>query len=111
MSNRWIRVEDQRPPKDEPVVYRRSLGGGRYGVGIAYWSKSDTWVPEMQSQFAPGFTEWLPLPAPDTVGNDVPVRWQEVIELQRKEIQTLKAKISILEQNLIAAAKPSITKM
>lgn len=62
----WIKVSDQHPCKHgEPIVYASPKGMGRFNVGIAYWTVSDKWNPEMESTHAPtGFTHWMPLPAP-----------------------------------------------
>lgn len=66
----WIRVCDQKPPTKEPVVYAVPKGNGRYGVGIAYWTVSEQWNPEIESVRAPqGFTLWMPLPGPDQVAS------------------------------------------
>ena len=63
----WIRVADQPPPHNEPIVYaRRKLEQrGKWHVGIAYWTVSKKWNPEAESHQAPtGFTYWMPLPDP-----------------------------------------------
>lgn len=64
--NRWIDVRDAEPPTKEPVVYARpNLSNGKWHVGIAYWTVSDRWMPEMHSSRVPegyGFTHWMPLP-------------------------------------------------
>lgn len=60
----WIAVRDESPPTDEPVVYRRpnDRRPGVWNVGIAYWTVSQKWDPEAESQHAPaGFTHWKPL--------------------------------------------------
>ncbi|MGR5294725.1 hypothetical protein ACPV5U_08465 [Vibrio mediterranei] len=58
----WISVKEQKPPTDEPIVYRRDEGSKKY-VGIAYWTVSDKWKPEAESVCCPnGFTHWFPLP-------------------------------------------------
>ncbi|MEE1611593.1 DUF551 domain-containing protein [Microvirga sp. CF3016] len=65
MSADWISVKDRAPEKGEPVVYCRPGRNGRLNVGIAYWTVSQKWNPEMESTHAPtGFTHWMPLPAP-----------------------------------------------
>jgi hypothetical protein len=65
----WTNVKDQPPSKGEPIVYCRPARGGRFHVGIAYWTVSERWNPEMESQFAPdGFTHWMPLPAAPELG-------------------------------------------
>jgi len=64
----WILVSDEKPPTDEPVVYAKRKDNGGYAVGIAYWSVSDTWVPECEStRFPDGFTMWSPLPKPHDI--------------------------------------------
>lgn len=61
----WISVKVKAPPHDEPVVYARYSGPGTYHVGIAYWTVSQKWMPEMESTEAPtGFSHWCPLPDP-----------------------------------------------
>lgn len=64
----WVSVKDRMPNKREPVVYAKpkSKGGKAYwGVGIAYWTVSEKWNPEAESQRAPdGFTHWTPLLEP-----------------------------------------------
>lgn len=58
----WIAVADQVPDKGEPIVYARPKGHKRWYVGIAYWTVSQKWNPEHESQHAPqGFTHWKPL--------------------------------------------------
>jgi hypothetical protein len=60
----WISVDDKAPNKSEPVVYLRAAKG-KMSVGVAYWTVSKKWNPEMQSEHAPtGFTHWMPLPEP-----------------------------------------------
>ena len=61
----WIPVSKQKPPIDEPIVYARpgEYQDDKWYVGIAYWTVSDKWNPEMESVKAPyGFTHWMPLP-------------------------------------------------
>lgn len=61
----WISVDDRRPDEKEPVVYRRPdpYRPGRWHVGIAYWTVSGKWNPELESVGSPhGFTHWMPLP-------------------------------------------------
>lgn len=66
MICRWIPITERAPDKKEPVLYRKNNIGGRYGVGIAYWTVSDKWIPEAQSLSHPhGFTHWMPLPPVD----------------------------------------------
>jgi hypothetical protein len=63
----WIAIRDRRPPPDEPVVYSRphDRRPGVWSVGLAYWTVSQKWNPEAESQEAPeGFTHWMPLPPP-----------------------------------------------
>ena len=61
----WIATGDKIPPTDEPVVYCMPRGGKKWSVGIAYWTVSEKWMPEMNSEQAPeGFTHWIPLPDP-----------------------------------------------
>jgi hypothetical protein len=64
----WIAVIDRPPPTTEPVVYARpnDRRPGTFHVGIAYWTVSQKWNPEAESQRAPmgGFTHWAPLPPP-----------------------------------------------
>lgn len=62
----WIDVKDGKPSKTEPVVYCVNRGnGGKISVGIAYWTVSEKWNPEMESSRCPaGFTHWMPLPCP-----------------------------------------------
>lgn len=67
LADGWISARDQPPPTDEPVVYCRPKGGGKYNVGIAYWCVSNYWIPEIESQQAPGgYTHWKPLGKPPT---------------------------------------------
>lgn len=63
---KWISVEDEQPDHKEPVVYAVNRPGpGRWSVGIAYWTVSKKWNPEMESTQAPdGYTHWMPLPEP-----------------------------------------------
>lgn len=64
----WQSIKDKKPDGKEPIVYARPRGNGKWGVGIAYWTVSDKWNPEAESQHAPeGFTHWMPLPHPPTV--------------------------------------------
>lgn len=61
----WISVKDRMPDKKEPIVYARPnrFEPGKYHVGIAYWTVSDKWKPEAESQQNPqGFSHWIPLP-------------------------------------------------
>lgn len=64
LMGEWIAVADRAPDGKEPVVYaRRKPGRKRWFVGIAYWTVSDKWNPEMESTKAPdGYTHWMPLP-------------------------------------------------
>lgn len=64
METEWITVENQAPDRKEPVVYaRRKTDRSGWFVGIAYWTVSDRYNPEMESSYAPhGFTHWMPLP-------------------------------------------------
>ena len=67
---KWILFKDQRPDHKEPVVYaRRKAGRKGWFVGIAYWTVSDKWNPEMESTQAPeGYTHWMSLPEPPDTG-------------------------------------------
>ena len=64
----WISIHDEKPSQKEPVVYARpdlKRGNGNWNVGIAYWTVSEKWNPEAQSERCPrGFTHWMPLPSP-----------------------------------------------
>lgn len=61
----WISVEKEGPATDEPIVYCKPNPKGGWHVGIAYWTVSETWNPEMESTENPsGFTHWMPLPSP-----------------------------------------------
>lgn len=63
----WTAVADRHPPHEEPVVYARpnQRRPGCWSVGIAYWTVSQKWNPEAESQQAPaGFTHWKPLGDP-----------------------------------------------
>lgn len=66
----WIDVRKKMPDKKEPIVYAKPdtrRGRGHWHVGIAYWTVSDKWNPEAESQKAPeGFTYWKPLGPPPT---------------------------------------------
>lgn len=65
----WISVKDSTPETKEPIVFARPKSNGKWGVGIAYWSVSKTWVPEMESvKFPTGFNYWMPLPEPPVEG-------------------------------------------
>ena len=59
----WVREKEQPPPHDEPVIYAKPNPhkSGAWHVGIAYWTVSQKWSPEAESQHAPGFTHWKPL--------------------------------------------------
>ena len=60
----WISVKDKAPDIREPVVYARPKGAGRWSVGIAYWTVSQKWNPELNSVLCPrGFTYYKPLGA------------------------------------------------
>jgi hypothetical protein len=64
---KWISVKEQKPLANEPVVYCRPNPGGtnNWHVGVAYWTVSKKWNPELESVKAPeGFTHWIPLPEP-----------------------------------------------
>jgi len=63
-ESHWTAVADKEPDHSEPIVYRRPNGPGRWHVGIAYWTVSQKWNPEMESQHAPGFTHWKSLGTP-----------------------------------------------
>ncbi len=63
----WISVEDRLPDSKEPIVYcsTHKTTKGKIGVGVAYWTVSDKWNPEMSSEYCKtGFTHWMPLPEP-----------------------------------------------
>jgi len=61
----WIAVKDQKPEKSEPIVYARPKGDGKWSVGIAYWTVSEKWNPEMGCESHPaGFTHWFSLGDP-----------------------------------------------
>ena len=63
----WISVKDQMPDASEPVIYARPKRG-RWAVGIAYWTVSKKWNPEMESTQTPqGFTHWKHLGEPPPV--------------------------------------------
>lgn len=69
---KWIAVRDQTPPHNEPIVYCRRKDETTWHVGIAYWTVSQKWNPELNSEYAfNGFTHWLPLP-------DVPMEMKKV---------------------------------
>lgn len=66
----WINIKDRMPDQKEPIVYARphSRRNGVWSVGIAYWTVSERWNPEHESQRAPqGFTHWKPLGDAPTV--------------------------------------------
>ncbi len=55
----WIDVKDQVPDKKEPILYARPKARGKWSIGVAYWTASGKWNPELNSAFAPkGFTHW-----------------------------------------------------
>lgn len=63
----WISVKERPPEKGEPIVYARPnpRKSGVWSVGIAYWTVSQKWNPELNSEQAPtGFTHWKPLGQP-----------------------------------------------
>lgn len=63
-TSRWIPVRERQPDRKEPIVYARPDPGrhGKWHVGIAYWTVSQRWNPQMESEHAPeGFTHWKPL--------------------------------------------------
>ncbi|MGI9293441.1 MAG: DUF551 domain-containing protein [Pseudomonadales bacterium] len=62
----WISVDDRMPDGKEPVVYaRRKTGRKGWFVGIAYWTVSDTWNPELEASADNNeMTHWMPLPTP-----------------------------------------------
>ena len=92
---KWTDIKDEAPSKDEPIVYRKPKGDGRWSVGIAYWTVSEKWNPEMESQQTPhGFTHWMPLPDPDAVSKPyepgdelpgglvaVPAEWRRRVDI------------------------------
>lgn len=60
----WLPVSELKD-HSEPIVYARPKGRGKWSVGIAYWTVSQKWSPEMESQLAPhGFTHFMRLPHP-----------------------------------------------
>ena len=62
---KWISVKDQIPSHDEPIVYCIPAKDGIYmfHVGIAYWTVSKKWKPDIYSEKnKEGFTHWLSLP-------------------------------------------------
>jgi hypothetical protein len=63
LASKWIAVRDQQPDKAEPVLYARPNPGtpGRWHVGIAYWTVSQRWMPQMAEHGSCGFTHWKPL--------------------------------------------------
>lgn len=66
-SEPWISITDQPPPPPESIAFARPdpLNPGHWRVGIAYWTVSGKWNPEIKSEIYPeGFTHWLPLPKP-----------------------------------------------
>ena len=61
---RWRPVSDLKD-HSEPVVYARRKNDRTWHVGIAYWTASQHWNPEMQSVENPrGFDWWKPLGDP-----------------------------------------------
>lgn len=59
----WRDVKVQPPDRREPVVYKRKRVDGRWSVGIAYWTVSEKWFPEINStEYPDGFTHYMPLP-------------------------------------------------
>ena len=62
-SLEWISVKDQVPDRKEPVIYCHRKNKTTWHVGIAYWTVSKTWNPQMNSEQDDGFTHWLPLPS------------------------------------------------
>ena len=64
LAPNWISIKDKLPPNGEPIVYAR-FKEGKWAVGIAYWTVSQVWCPELGSTACPeGYTHWLPLPPP-----------------------------------------------
>ena len=61
---KWISVKEQIPSHDEPIVY--CIPGAlnsMFHVGIAYWTVSKKWNPDIYSEKnKEGFTHWIPLP-------------------------------------------------
>ena len=73
--SKWVAVKDRKPDTREPVVYARPAGKEwtplRWHVGIAYWTVSNKWNPEQESEACPqGYTHWMPLPPPPEDEND-----------------------------------------
>ena len=61
---KWISTKDQIPAHKEPVIYCQRKNKKPWRVGIAYWTASQTWDPQLNSSLDPkGFTHWLPLPS------------------------------------------------
>jgi hypothetical protein len=61
----WISVGKRVPPHSELIVYYMSTGkgSGTFHVGIAHWTASKKWSPDIYSEKnRKGFTHWLPLP-------------------------------------------------
>lgn len=64
LAPNWISIYDKLPPNGEPIVYAR-FARGKWQVGIAYWTVSQVWNPEMGTTACPeGYTHWFPLPPP-----------------------------------------------
>ena len=65
MEHKWVSCEEMPPPATEPVVYCMKKGDGKWSVGIAYYSVSEKWIPDLFSEkHRYGFTHWMPLPPP-----------------------------------------------
>jgi hypothetical protein len=63
----WISVSVLRPPTTEPIIYSYKKNNGKWAVGIAYWTKSNKWSPEINTREGfGGFTHWKPLGDPPT---------------------------------------------
>lgn len=60
----WISVEDEIPNHEEPIIYTRP-DGKKWIVGVAYWTVSDRWNPDIYSdKDYDGFTHFMYLPRP-----------------------------------------------
>lgn len=59
---KWISIKDQIPKRDEPILYCYQ-DDEKWAVGIAYWTVSNKWNPDIYStKYPKGFTYWMPLP-------------------------------------------------
>lgn len=53
----WRSIKKAPPPEGKMFVWRRPRGGGRYSLGLAYWTVSNTWA-----DLPPQATHWLHIP-------------------------------------------------